>query len=160
MALWSAVMPDLNEKPIAQPAPPAWITGEHGYLLNAAALQGAPHSHIATIYAGEADEARILRDLAGTWPNITAIRVRDAIARATEALDTIATATAWAAAAVLATGFVVLIGAAAAGEPARVYESAVLKVLGASRARILAGFLLRAGLIRGRGRFCPDGRRP
>ena len=126
-----------------------FATGGMGFVmvLNAAALQGAPHSHIATIYAGEADEARILRDLASTWPNITAIRVRDAIARATEALDTIATATAWAAAAVLATGFVVLIGAAAAGEPARVYESAVLKVLGASRARILAGFLLRAGLM-------------
>ena len=126
-----------------------FATGGMGFVmvLNAAALQGAPHSHIATIYAGEADEARILRELAGTWPNITAIRVRDAIARATEALDTIATATAWAAAAVLATGFVVLIGAAAAGEPARVYESAVLKVLGASRARILAGFLLRAGLM-------------
>lgn len=126
-----------------------FATGGMGFVmvLNAAALQGAPHSHIATIYADEADEARILRDLAGTWPNITAIRVRDAIARATEALDTIATATAWAAAAVLATGFVVLIGAAAAGEPARVYEAAVLKVLGASRARILAGFLLRAGLM-------------
>ena len=126
-----------------------FATGGMGFVmvLNAAALQGAPHSHIATIYAEEADEARILRDLAGTWPNITAIRVRDAIARATEALDTIATATAWAAAAVLATGFVVLIGAAAAGEPARVYEAAVLKVLGASRTRILAGFLLRAGLM-------------
>ncbi|MBL8564052.1 MAG: drug:proton antiporter [Gemmobacter sp.] len=126
-----------------------FATGGMGFVmvLNAAALQGAPHSHIATIYASEAEEAGILRDLAGTWPNITAIRVRDAIARATEALDTIATATAWAAAAVLATGFVVLIGAAAAGEPARVYESAVLKVLGASRARILAGFLLRAGLM-------------
>ena len=67
----------------------------------------------------------------------------------TEALSAIATATAWAAAATLITGFVVLIGAAAAGEGARVYEAAVLKTLGASRARILASFALRAALTGG-----------
>jgi putative ABC transport system permease protein len=79
-------------------------------------LAGAPHTHIATVYADPEAEAAILRDLAGAYPNITAIRVRDAIDRVTEALTTIATATAWAAAATLLTGFVVLIGAAAAGE--------------------------------------------
>lgn len=115
--------------------------------LNPGALQGAPHTHIATIYAPEDQEARILRDLAGEWPNITAVRVRDAIARVTEALDAIATATAWAALAVLVTGFVVLIGAAAAGEQARSYEAAILKVMGATRARILTSFALRAGLM-------------
>uniref|UniRef100_UPI000AB76926 ABC transporter permease n=1 Tax=Gemmobacter sp. LW-1 TaxID=1529005 RepID=UPI000AB76926 len=125
-----------------------FATGGMGFVMtmNPGALAGAPHTHIATIYTPPQDEARILRDLAGTWPNITAIRVRDAIARVTEALDAIATATAWAAAAVLATGFVVLIGAAAAGERARVYEAAVLKVLGATRGRILLSFALRAGL--------------
>lgn len=29
---------ELNSTPIAFPAPPAWVTGEHGYLLNAKAL--------------------------------------------------------------------------------------------------------------------------
>ena len=46
-------------------------------------------------------EAKILRDLATAYPNITAIRVRDAIDRVTEALNAIAEATAWAAAATL-----------------------------------------------------------
>lgn len=126
-----------------------FATGGMGFVMtfNAAALQGAPHTHIATIYAPPEAEARILRDLASTWPNITAIRVRDAIDRVTEALDAIATATAWAAAAVLVTGFVVLIGAAAAGERSRTYEAAVLKVLGATRRRILLSFALRAMLM-------------
>ena len=115
--------------------------------MNPAAVQGAPHSYIGTVYAAEASEPAILRDLSRAYPNLTAIRVRDAIDRVTEALTAIATATAWAAAATLLTGFVVLIGAAAAGEPARVYEAALLKVLGASRARILASFALRAGLM-------------
>lgn len=57
-----------------------------GFILtmNPAALQGAPHSHIATVYATPEAEAEILRDLAGTFPNITAIRVADAIARVGE----------------------------------------------------------------------------
>jgi len=41
----------------------------------------------------------------------------------------------------------VLIGAAAAGERARVYEAAVLKVIGAERRRILVSFALRAVLM-------------
>ena len=92
-------------------------------------------------------EAPILRDLATAYPNITAIRVRDAIDRVSEALAAIAQATAWAAAATLLTGFVVLIGAAAAGERARVYEAAVLKTLGATRGRILLSFALRSALL-------------
>ncbi len=111
------------------------------------ALTGAPHTHIATVYAPPEAEAPILREITKAMPNVTAIRIRDAIDRVTEALSAIATATAWAAAATLITGFVVLIGAAAAGERARVYEAAVLKTLGATRATILTSFALRAALM-------------
>jgi len=41
----------------------------------------------------------------------------------------------------------VLIGAAAAGERARTFEAAVLKTLGASRARIVTSFALRSILL-------------
>ena len=44
-------------------------------------------------------------------------------------------------------GFVVLIGAAGTGAPARSREAAILKSLGATRAQILRSFLLRAGLL-------------
>ena len=115
--------------------------------LNPTALAGAPHSHIATVYAPPEAEAAILKDVTKTWPNITAIRIREAVDRVAEALSAIATATAWAAAGTLITGFVVLIGAAAAGERARIYESAILKTLGATRATILASFALRSALM-------------
>lgn len=115
--------------------------------LNPAALAGAPHSNIATVYAPPEAEAQILRDVTKTWPNITAIRIREAVDRVAEALSAIATATAWAAAGTLITGFVVLIGAAAAGERARIYESAILKTLGATRSRILSSFALRSALM-------------
>ncbi|MGY3437652.1 MULTISPECIES: ABC transporter permease [unclassified Marinovum] len=115
--------------------------------LNPAALQGAPHSFISTVYAEEEAEAAILRDLATAYPNITAIRVRDAVDRVAEIMGGIARATAWGAAATLVTGFLVLIGAAAAGEQARTYEAAVLKTLGAARGRILQSFALRSVLL-------------
>ena len=116
-------------------------------VVDPAALAGAPHTHIATVYAEEAAEAPLLRAVADAFPNITAVRVRDAIARVAETLEGIGAATRWGAAATLLTGFMVLIGAAAAGERRRVFEAAVLKTLGSGRGRILASFALRAGLI-------------
>ena len=115
--------------------------------MNPSALAGAPHSFIATVYAEEQAEAAILRDLAGQFPNITAIRVRDAIDRVSGLLEGLAAATSYGAGISLLTGFLVLIGAAAAGEPARRYEAAILKTLGADRRRILLSFALRAILL-------------
>ena len=124
-------------------------TGGMGFVLtlNKAALVGAPHGHLATVYAPPESEAAILREVSKAFPNVTAISVKTAVARVTEALTAIAQATMLAALATLITGFVVLIGAAAAGERARRYEAAVLKVLGASRGRILASFALRSALM-------------
>ncbi|MBS0125732.1 ABC transporter permease [Thetidibacter halocola] len=115
--------------------------------MNPSALEAAPHTFISTVYAAPEAEAQILRDLAGEYPNITAIRVRDAIDRVSELLEGIGEAVRWGAAATLLTGFLVMIGAAAAGEGARTYEAALLKTLGASRGRILRSFALRSALL-------------
>jgi len=115
--------------------------------MNPSALEGAPHSFIATVYAEEEAEAAILRDVGRAAPNVTAIRVRDAIDQVSVLLAGIASATSWGAAATLLTGFLVLIGAALSGERDRVYEAAVLKTLGASRRRILKSLALRSALM-------------
>ena len=120
-----------------------------GFILsmNPSALQGAPHTFISTVYADPEAETQILRDIANAYPNVTAIRVKDAIERVSEVLSGLAAATSYGAAATLLTGFLVLIGAAAAGTQARTYEAAVLKTLGASRKRILISFATRAALL-------------
>jgi putative ABC transport system permease protein len=115
--------------------------------INPAALAGAPHSHIATIYAAPDADGRLLRGISAEFPNITMIRVRDAIDRVTEILGTIAAAVTFGALATLATGAIVLVGAAAAGERARVFEAAVLKTLGSARAPILWNFALRSAIL-------------
>ncbi len=112
--------------------------------MNPSAVAGAPHSFISTVYAEEEAETQILRDLAEAYPNITAIRVKDAIDRVSDVLAGLAAATSYGAGASLLTGFLVLIGAAAAGEAARTYEASILKTLGATRARVLSSFALRS----------------
>jgi putative ABC transport system permease protein len=115
--------------------------------MNPSALSGAPHSWLATIYAEPEAEAELMRDITRSYPNITMISVRDAIGRATDLLGTIAAAITYGALITLVTGAVVLVGAAAAGERARTYEAAVLKTLGAPRARILGEFALRSAIL-------------
>lgn len=116
-------------------------------VFNASSLEGAPQTHIATVQAAPEAEGRILRDISNAYPNITAVSVRDVAQRVGEAMTALASATSLAALATLATGFVVLIGAAAASERARVFEAAVLKTLGATCAQVLASFALRSALM-------------
>lgn len=116
-------------------------------VLNPGALQAAPHTNIATIYAAPDAEGRLLRSVASTFPNITMISVRDGIELAARNLGSLAAATRWGAAATLLTGLIVLIGAAAAGERQRVIEAAILKTLGADRRLILTSFAIRAAIL-------------
>lgn len=116
-------------------------------VMNPSALAAAPHSFIATAFAPPEAEAAILRNVANALPNVTAISVREGIARAAENIGNIAAAIRGAAAITLLTGFVVLIGAAAAGERRRAFEAAVLKTLGAGRQSILASFALRSAML-------------
>ncbi|MFA8441187.1 ABC transporter permease [Yoonia sp.] len=127
----------------------SWEDAGIGFVMamNQSALAGAPHSWISTVYAAQEAEAAILRDLATAYPNITAIRIRDAIDQVIELVGGISAATRYGALMTLITGFLVLIGAAAAGERTRTFESAVLKTLGASRRRILTSFALRAAIL-------------
>lgn len=110
-------------------------------------LQAAPHTDLATVYAPQSAEADLLRVLSREFPTVTAVPVREALGRVSEALGAIARAVSLAASVTLVTGFAVLLGAAAAGEEARAREAALLKTLGATRGMILRSFALRAGLL-------------
>ena len=116
-------------------------------VFNPSAVSGAPHAFISTVYAEPEAESRLLRNLTAPFPNVTAISIREAIERGARALEGIALGIAGGAGITLLTGFFVLIGAAAGGERARVFEAAILKTLGATRGRILFSFALRAALL-------------
>ncbi|HSF94862.1 MAG TPA: FtsX-like permease family protein [Thermohalobaculum sp.] len=116
-------------------------------VFNPSALAGSPHGHIATVHAEPDAEAPVMRATARAFPNVTAIRVRTQVERFSKALEDLGAATRWAALALFATGLAVLVGAAGTAAQRQTGEAAVLKVLGASRSRILGSFALRAGLM-------------
>ena len=110
-------------------------------------LDGAPHSFIATARTNADGEAALERAVTDTFPNVSAIGVRDAIETLTNIVTSIAAAIQITAAVTLAAGGLVLAGAIAAGHRRRVYEAVVLKVLGATRRQIATGFLIEYGLL-------------
>ena len=91
-------------------------------------------------------EDAVMRAVGQAMPNVTPVLVREQIVRVSDSLAKLGAATRWGALAVLLTGLAVLVGTAAAGEERRRAEAAILKVLGATRATILASFALRAAL--------------
>ena len=112
---------------------------------------GAPYSDLATVtYPNGGNAARelaLLRDVAVAYPSVTSIRVKDALDAVSGVVGQLATAIRGAASVALIASVLVLAGALAAGQEARLYDAVVLKTLGATRARLLAAFLLEYGLI-------------
>jgi putative ABC transport system permease protein len=109
-------------------------------------LESAPQTHIAAVEAPlEAEEA--VAAATDAFPNISAIRVRDALEAVARILDGIAVAIRGTASVTVLAGALVLAGTVAAGEQRRIYDAVVFKVLGATRRRILGVFLLEYGVL-------------
>ena len=111
------------------------------------ALDGAPQTHIATAHATPEAEGPLLDAVTDRFANITAIRVREALAAAGELLGGIALAGRSTAVVMLAAGILVLSGAIAAGHRRRVYDSVILKVLGARRVEIWRAHVIEHALL-------------
>lgn len=116
-------------------------------VLSPGTLDGAPQTFIATARATPGNEAALERAVTDAFPNVSAIDVRDALGTLGDIVGAIAAAVRITAAITLAAGALVLAGAIAATHRRRVYESVVLKVLGATRRQIAGSFLIEYGLI-------------
>jgi putative ABC transport system permease protein len=110
-------------------------------------LEGAPHTHIAAIKAPSEAEPEIERTIAKLFPNISAIRVRDALEAASRIIAGVGAAVSGTSSVTVLAGIIVLAGTIAAARAQRVYDSVVFKVLGATRRQIIAAFLLEFGLL-------------
>ncbi len=111
------------------------------------ALEGAPHSFIATANAPPEAEAVLEAAVTDRFANVTAIRVRDALEAANGILANIGIAVRSTATVTLAAGVLVLAGAIAAGHRRRVYDAVILKVLGARRADVIRAYVLEYALL-------------
>ncbi len=110
-------------------------------------LAAAPHTFLATVGAVPEAEAAVQGTIAERFANVTAVRVREALDTINRLLGQVAAAVRSAASVTVIAGTLVLAGAIAAGHRRRVYDSVVLKVLGATRGDVLRAFVLEYGLL-------------
>ncbi len=121
---------------------------------------GAPHAHLATLRVGETtsldeDESaqqvqrdgEILKAVTTQFPTVTTVRVRDALNAVNDLIAQLATAIRAAALLALAASILVLGGALAAGNRARVHDAVVLKTLGATRRVLISAFVTEYALL-------------
>lgn len=106
------------------------------------AVDDIPAPFIATVIVDSDAETGLQSRLARELPNVTSVRIRDALELAQGVLRAIADAVRVSAALTLVAGTLVLSGGIAAARRRHVYDAVVLKVLGATRGRIMRTFLL------------------
>ncbi|MDE0458714.1 MAG: FtsX-like permease family protein [Chromatiales bacterium] len=106
-------------------------------LLSPEPLRRAPHSYVATVGATPEAEVLVERTLVREFPQVTTVRVREALGRVAELMGSIAAAARGVGGVTLLSGALVLAGAVAAGHRRRTYESVVLKVLGVRRRDVI-----------------------
>jgi putative ABC transport system permease protein len=111
---------------------------------------GAPHAWLATLTdprASAADDARLLNAVTKAFPTVTAVRVKDALDIVNRLIGQLGTAIRAAAAVALVSSMLVLAGALAAGNAARIRDAVVLKTLGATRRTLMTAFALEYALL-------------
>jgi putative ABC transport system permease protein len=124
-------------------------TGGINFVLVASpgVIDKAPHTYLASVRANAADEERMFAAIARAFPNISVIRVKDALSQLGAMLEQLAQAIALASLVTIVSGILVLSGAIAAGHEARLYDAVILKVLGATRAKLAAVYAVEYGVL-------------
>jgi putative ABC transport system permease protein len=121
------------------------------FVFSPNTFASAPHTFLATAtYPPGFDprkELALLREISRTWPAVTTIRVRDALDAINRVMEQLAVAVRGASSIALLASILVLAGALAAGRRARVYDSVVLKTLGATRGCLLRTLVLEYGIL-------------
>lgn len=111
-------------------------------------LSRAPHTWMGTLHVtGTQEEADMYRAITDEFPNITTIRVKEALTEVAKLVAAMGTAVRVTGAVTLLAAILVLAGAVAAGHRARVYDAVILKVLGATRGQVMRAYILEYGLL-------------
>jgi putative ABC transport system permease protein len=112
------------------------------------ALEDAPHNLAATIELPPGTKGGgLLRSLVRGFPSSSVIEVGPLLTQARAVLEQVSLAILAAASVAVLAGIAVLLGAIAAARSTRIYDTVILRVLGASRGQLLALQLAEFGLL-------------
>ena len=116
-------------------------------IFSPGALAGAPMTYIATARVPRAREDGVQASVVRAFPNITAIPVREVLERVAAVLDQIAIAMRVVAAWSVLSGLVVMAGALSITRYQRLYDTVILKALGATRGFVGRVFAVEYALL-------------
>jgi putative ABC transport system permease protein len=126
-----------------------FTTGGQNFILvlSPGLIDKAPHSFLATVRVAPREEEALYRAVTDKFPNVSTVRVKDAIAAVDVLLQQLGEGVRAASLVTILAGLLVLAGAIAAGQRARLYDATVMKVLGATRARIASVYAIEYAII-------------
>jgi putative ABC transport system permease protein len=104
-------------------------------------LSDAPYTYVGTLKSTPELETINYQAITRTYPNVTTVRLKEVLENVQFLLLQIKGAIDVMASITIVSGILVLSGAIAAGHKGRVYDSAVLKVVGATRMDILKAYI-------------------
>ena len=116
-------------------------------VLSPGLIDKAPHAFLATVRVDDAQENAMYMAVTNRFPNISTVRVKDAIQQVQNMLASLAQGVSAASMVTILAGLLVLAGAIAAGARARLYDATILKVLGATRPRIALVYVIEYGVL-------------
>ena len=116
-------------------------------IFSQGALDGAPTTWLATARVAPDDELGVQSAVTAAFPNVTAIPVREVLERIAGVLDQIALAIRLLAGVSIATGLIVTAGALGVSRHQRLYQSVILKALGATRGLVARVFAVEYALL-------------
>ena len=116
-------------------------------ILSPGVIDKAPHAFLATVRVDASQENAMYMAVTSRFPNISTVRVRDAIQQIQNMLASLAQGVSAASLVTIFAGLLVLAGAIAAGTRARLYDATILKVLGATRGRIALVYVIEYAVL-------------
>ncbi|MXO72914.1 ABC transporter permease [Alteraurantiacibacter buctensis] len=117
------------------------------FVFSPNTLADAPHNVAATVSFADGVPPGLLRQLAVAFPSSSVIEVGPILSEARAILDQVSLAILAAASVAVLAGVAVLLGAIAAARAARIYDTVILRVLGASRGQLLGLQFAEFGLL-------------
>ncbi|WND03373.1 FtsX-like permease family protein [Temperatibacter marinus] len=113
------------------------------FIFDPYTLSVAPHTLMATVKTTNAEAERTAhRLITKKYENVSVIRMKEILQKLNDLLSQMSVAIKGTALIAILSGILVLAGAIAAGFRQRVYESVILKVVGAVRSQILKAYIL------------------
>ena len=116
-------------------------------IFSPGSLDGAPHTFVATVRVSPSEEVVVQQAVVAAFPNVTAINMGDMLDSFARVLDRLSLAIRAVALFCVLSGCFVMAAALAATRYRRLYESVILKALGATRTVIAQSFAVEYALL-------------